>query len=303
MRVVVLAGGFGTRLRPITLSRPKALLPIGGIPILTLLFEKGEFPSRPILVVNKRFASQFRVWLDGHPFEADLVIEAAEDEDHKIGSIGALMQVVRDRRIDDDVLVLGGDNVFGFSLSDLIQAYKGHPLVALFDAKDPHIVAGRYGVASVEGNRIASFVEKPRNPPSALASTACYIFPRECVALLREFRLDDRAYRDAPGFFVEWLLQAKRQPVDAFVFDSYWHDIGDRNSYLRANAELSGSDTWISADCTVVGSEVSNTIVLPGGCINSCILDGCVIGANCKLMQISLTETLVGDGATLKGST
>jgi glucose-1-phosphate thymidylyltransferase len=301
MKAVVLAGGFGTRLRPITLSRPKALLPIAGEPILHHILADPGLPRRPLLVVNRRFAGHFERWLATTSFNVDLLIEPSEREEGKLGSIGALLYAAEQRDLDEDLLVIGGDNVLGFSVSDMLRAYRGAPLIALYDARDVGLVAGRYGVGIVRGRRIIDFEEKPEHPRSALASAACYIYPASCVPLLNEFHAAGAQRPDAPGHFNAWLLHARHEQVDAFVFSSYWYDIGDRASYLQANLHVSGRDNWIAPNTTVVESRISNSIVLDGGRIERCRLDGCVIGADCQLRHISLTDELVGDGTTLLG--
>jgi glucose-1-phosphate thymidylyltransferase len=299
MKVVILAGGFGTRLRPITLSRPKALLPIAGEPILHRILADPGLPSRPLLVINRRFSWHFERWLATTSFDVDLLIDPSEQEEGKLGSIGALLYAIGQRDLDDDLLVIGGDNVLGFSVSEMLRAYRGVPLIALYDAKDVALVAGRYGVGIVRGRRMIDFEEKPEHPRSTLASTACYIYPASCIPLLSGFRAACTPRRDAPGHFNAWLLHTHREPVDAFVFGSYWHDIGDRASYLQANLCVSGRDCWIAPSTVVVKSQISNSIVLDGGRVERCRIDGCVIGADCRLSHVSLTDELIADGTTL----
>ncbi len=152
-----------------------------------------------------------------------------------MGTVGAIHFLIEKLGIEEDILVLGGDNIFEFPLENLLSAYRGRPLIALYDVKDLERVRGRYGVAIVEDDRIVEFQEKPQEPRSTLASTACYIYPKEILPLIAKFLQTARAGEDAPGYFNAWLLKEAGVTIDAFTFDSGWYDIGDRTSYIEAN--------------------------------------------------------------------
>ncbi|MCL0090443.1 sugar phosphate nucleotidyltransferase [Dehalococcoidia bacterium] len=300
MKTIILAGGYATRLHPITINRPKPLLPVAGKPIIDYVLDDCPLPDRPVISTNRRFASQFEAWRAQTGRDVELVIEETTTEQEKLGTVGALNFLIERLEIDDDILVLGGDNLFKFSLSQLIDAYQGNLLIALYDVKDIERVRNRYGVAIVEGAQITDFQEKPRAPRSTLASTACYIYPKGILPLINEFLRRAETGKDAPGYFNAWLLKEKRLRIDPFIFDTRWYDIGDRATYIEANQEYSGRDNWLDEHVVVEGSTVRSSVILSGVSIEESSIIGCVIDRDCHLKGVDLRGCLVGEGTIVK---
>jgi glucose-1-phosphate thymidylyltransferase len=142
--------------------------------------------------------------------------------------------LIREKNIDEELMIIGGDNLFEFDLRNLINYYrekKGNA-VALHNLKSIQ-EAQNYGVAKVdEEMRITDFVEKPKNPPSTLVSTACYVLSQEGVRGILTY-LDKGENPDAIGFFIKWLI--KREKVFGFVFSGRWFDIGSFESLKEAD--------------------------------------------------------------------
>jgi len=300
MKTIILAGGYGTRLYPITENRPKPLLPIAGKPIIDFILDTYPFRDRPIVSTNKRFEYQFKEWRKHGRRNVQLVVEETTSEKEKLGTIGALQFLIQRLEISEDILVIGGDNIFEFSLRDFVNAYHGNPLIALCDVKDKKLVRRRYGVAIVQQNRIAEFQEKPEAPRSTLASTACYIYPERILSLIGEFLGKAEASKDAPGYFNSWLLRDRRINIDPFVFNSGWNDIGDRASYIEANQRYSGQDSWLAKDVQVTSSVVNASVILGSGRIENSNISGCVIDRDCHLTGAKLQDCLVGAGTIIK---
>lgn len=301
MRTIVLAGGFATRLLPITLERPKPLLPIDGKPIIDYVLDQQRLPQPVVVSTNERFAPQFEEWRRKGNRDVELVVEGTACENEKLGTIGAIGYVIEQCAIDDDVLVIAGDNLFGFEIADFVSHYQGRVLIALHDLKDSELVRGRYGVAIVEEGVVTGFQEKPQKPRSTLASTACYIYPRDVLSRFTEFDSRSGRGRDAPGYFNEWGLTKHEWQIDAYVFESHWFDVGDRLSYLAANRFYSNQDTWCGEGISVDGSSVEDCILLGNTRISGCTLRGCIVDTDCQLEDISLRDCLVGQGTNLVG--
>lgn len=300
MKTIILAGGYATRLLPITQDRPKPLLPVAGRPIIDYILASGSLPGRPIVSTNRRFVSQFEAWRANSGWDVDLVAEQTTREEEKLGTVGAMAYLIEKLGIDGDILVIGGDNIFGFSIEELLDAYHGRPLVALFDLKDLERVRGRYGVAIVKNDRIVDFQEKPQQPKSTLASTACYVYPKQVLALISQFHDKAEAGKDAPGYFNEWLLKEKDLQIDAFVFDTAWHDIGDRASYIETNQHYSGSDTYTGRNVVIDDSTVKGSVILDNVTIKDCQIVGCVIDHGSVLEGVTLQNCLVKAGSVIK---
>ena len=239
MKAIILAGGYAKRLWPLTKNKPKQLLLVGGRPIIEYIMEKLETQkeiNKIIISTNEKFEENFKEWLLGYKSSKniELIIEPTLSEKNKFGSVGALGYLIKKKSIDEELMIIGGDNLFEFALRDLINYYreKKGDVVALYDLKSIQ-KARSYGVAKVdEEMRIIDFVEKPENPPSTLVSTACYVLSQEGIRGILTY-LNAGENPDAIGFFIKWLI--KRERVFGFVFSGKWFDIGSLESLKEAD--------------------------------------------------------------------
>jgi len=237
MKAIVLVGGFAKRLWPLTLNKAKPLLEVGGKPIINYIIEKLEEVDeidKIFVSTNARFEPGFKQWLKRYKFKKiKIVVEETKSEEEKLGAIGGINFVLEKEKIDDDCIIIAGDNLFGFGLDDFIEFYKEKksPVVAFFDIKDLE-KAKIYGIAKVdENNKIIEFIEKPENPPTTLASAVVYLFPKKFLKLFPEYLKEDNP-KDAPGFFLQWLT--KKEKIFAYIFSNYWFDIGSFESLEEA---------------------------------------------------------------------
>jgi len=241
MQALILGAGYATRLYPLTQNRPKPLLPVGGTPILQRicdqLREAGGF-DRIHVVTNHRFADQYRQWRSDYRDSESVVIhdDQTTTPEDRLGAIGDLQFVLRTAPVDDDLLVITGDNLIGGSLAPFIReaAAKGAS-VGLKDLRSPKLVS-LYGVVETgPDGRILSFEEKPAQPRSTLIAVGLYYYPRSTLPLFQRY-LDSGNSKDAPGYYLQWLHQ--QIPVYGQVLDGEWFDIGDLESYHRADAVM-----------------------------------------------------------------
>ncbi|MFQ6052309.1 MAG: nucleotidyltransferase family protein [Candidatus Hydrothermarchaeota archaeon] len=225
MKCLILAGGFAQRMK-LAKPTPKTLLRVGGKPVLFHILEKIPEDIEVIVSTNKRFEDIFNRALKDK--DVKLLIEDFFEEKDKLGAVSAIYYAIETLGIEEDLLVIGGDNLFEFSLEDFISAYKGEPLVAVHDVKDLK-EAKKYGEVKLEGNKIINVVEKPKDPSSSLISIACYIFPKDVFPILKEYC---RERRDNLGEFISYLVE--RRDVYAYIFEEYWTDIGSIETYKQA---------------------------------------------------------------------
>src|SRR3989344_9344796 len=138
MHAFILAGGFATRLWPLTEKRATPLLPIPGKPIITHLGEKIPAEIPVTVSTNAAFGDVFNEWKkDQKRSNLEIVIEGTKHDDEKLGALGAVAQWIIDRSIKEDVLLLTGDNYLGFSMEKFLETYReGIPLLAAYDIKD-----------------------------------------------------------------------------------------------------------------------------------------------------------------------
>ena len=237
MKALILAAGYATRLRPLTDRVPKQLLPVGGRPMLDWILDKlRETSADEIhLVTNARFADDFERWAAGQ--EVHVHSDGTTSNDDRLGAIGDIRFVQEHADLDDDLLVIAGDNLFDYSLRDFEEFWrsKDGSALAVYDVGNLAL-ASQYGVVAVDADdRITAFVEKPPNPESTLAATATYLYTREHASRVAEYLADENP-PDAPGNLVAWLYQ--RAPVYAYRFPGEWHDIGDHGQLLEADNRM-----------------------------------------------------------------
>ncbi len=296
MEAVVLAGGYATRLWPITRQRPKMFLPLDGTTVIDRVFEELEADPRIETVyvsTNARFADEFRRHLDTHPYEKPQVsVEETSSEEEKLGVIGALAQLVDREQIDDDLLVIAGDNYISFDVASFIDRFQEAqtPTIAAYDVGDT-ARATQYGVVATDDGQLTAFEEKPETPQSTLVSIACYALPADAVSLLETY-LDGDNNPDEPGWFIQWLYQ--RQSVAVFEFDDAWFDIGTPGSYLDAVAYLLDGDTRVAPSATVIDSDLTaNVHVMEGATVRDATLENAVVFPQARITNATLTATVV----------
>jgi glucose-1-phosphate thymidylyltransferase len=130
MQAIILAGGYGTRLHPLTLNAPKPMVPIGGRPMVDYLIDKldviGEF-SQIFIVTNQKFAHIFDAWKEEKKRNDIIVVnDGTTSPDNRLGSLGDIQFVINNHSIDEDVLILGGDNFFEDDLRGLLYSFTKH---------------------------------------------------------------------------------------------------------------------------------------------------------------------------------
>jgi glucose-1-phosphate thymidylyltransferase len=233
VKALILAAGYATRLRPLTDTIPKQLLPVGGRPMVDWILDRiGETSADEVhLVTNARFAADFERWAEGK--DVHVHDDGTTSNEDRLGAIGDIAFV----GLDDDLLAIAGDNLFDYSLADYESYWrvKGGSCVAVHDVGDREL-AKQYGIVDVdEDDRITNFVEKPKSPPTTLCATATYLYRRDHAALISTY-LEEGNPPDQPGNFVAWLH--RREPVYAYRFPGEWYDIGDQAQLLEADNRM-----------------------------------------------------------------
>ena len=239
MKVIILAAGYATRLWPLTLDKPKPLLPVVGKPMIEYIIDRVKslkIVSDIYVVTNTRFVKHFTQWKKSYSCKKriSIVDDKMKTLKDKRGSIGDIIYAIDNKKIKTDTLVIAGDNIFDFSLSDFIkQSQKKSPnaTIGLFDVGNKTL-AKEYGIVAIDKDRkISSFKEKPKNPKSTLAAMCLYYFPKEKLKLIKKYKTDGNAL-DLAGSFIKWL--SKSENVYAYTFKGVWLDIGDKSSLKRA---------------------------------------------------------------------
>ena len=243
MKVIILAAGYAVRLEPLTLTTPKPLLPIGGRKLIDRILERlaGTKEIDSIYVVsNHKFFKNFEEWAKSSPHSGkiSLIDDGTLTNETRLGAIRDLELSIKTKHINDDLLVIAGDNLFHLDLKDFLKFAKKHGngvSIALYDVGSLE-AAKRFGVVGIDKDRrVVDFEEKPRAPRSALISTGIYYFPKDKVSGIIKYAEHEAANLDAPGYYIKWL--SANDKVYGFSFSEKWYDIGDIESYKKADEE------------------------------------------------------------------
>ncbi len=329
MKTVILAGGYATRLWPITKTKAKPLLPMGRKKIIDFIYEKVVKFNFPIVVsTNMRFKADFEKWAEDK--DVELIVENTKSEEEKLGAVKALAEL--SEIIDDEMLVIAGDNIFSFNLDDFVSKYDSlkRPLIALYDVGDLEL-AKRYGVVELDGSRVVEFYEKPEKPKSTLVGIGIYALSKEAVNLLGEYTKEGR--KDNLGDFISWL--SKHIDVYSFTFnDGNWYDVGNADSYLEAfrfylkhhvskdveidktskiiepvvieegvsikGRSIIGPYAYIGKYCEIEASDVSESVIFENVILRRTKVWRSIIDEMCEIRNLELSSSIIGGHAKIQ---
>ncbi len=313
MDAIVLAGGFATRMWPITRHQPKMLLPVGDTTVIDGTLEELEADDRietVYLSTNEAFADVFEDHVEEQGYEkVQLSVEDTSDEDEKFGVVGALAQLVEREDVDDDLFVIAGDNLIGFDLAEFLDYFeeKGASVLAAYDVGSIER-AKSYGLVELDGERVVDFQEKPDDPKSTLVSIACYAFPADSVRFAEY--LDGENNPDEPGWYIDWLQS--NDEVYAYTFDDVWFDIGEAEAYFDTvewkldggslihddatveNSEI-GDTVHVMEGATVTDSTLDRTLVFPNATVENCDINDSILNYNVELEDLDIADALISE--------
>ncbi|MFC6826161.1 sugar phosphate nucleotidyltransferase [Halopelagius fulvigenes] len=298
MKAVVLAGGYATRLWPITKHRPKMFLPVGDGTVIDIIFDDLEDDDRiseVFVSTNERFAETFEEYLDETGYEKPtLSVEETVEEDEKFGVVGALEQLIDRENVEEDLVVIAGDNLLSFDVAEFVDFFeeKQTPTLAAYDVGSRER-AKSYGLVELDGDKVVNFQEKPDDPNSTLVSIACYAFPAETLPKFDEY-LTGGNNPDEPGWFLQWLQE--RGDVHAFTFDGAWFDIGTAESYLDAVSWYLEGENYIHDSATVENSDLGENVhVMAGTTVEDSSLDRAVVFRDSDIRDADIRNTIVDE--------
>ncbi len=232
MKAIVVVAGYATRLYPLTENKPKALLEISGKLMMDRVMEKVESFKKikeVVVISNNRFYEQFLDWNEN--YEGSLKIKILNDGTHsnedRLGALGDIKFAIDREKIDEDVLILGGDNIFEDSLNEMDLNFEKErfPIVAFKDVGNLE-VAKCLGIASLdEEGFVEKFVEKPEKPESTLASTFIYIFRKEDLKHIYDCLKENPEKEVKTGEFISYLIE--KEKVKGYMVKGNWFDIGN----------------------------------------------------------------------------
>ncbi|MHA7117638.1 nucleotidyltransferase family protein [Aerococcus viridans] len=235
MKAILLGAGYATRLYPLTKDKAKPLLEVAGKTITDHIVEKiVEVPEvdEIIIVTNDKFAHQFEEWVKqaNYDIKFTVVNDGTLSNETRLGAIGDIQFVIDQLNIQDDLLILAGDNLFEFSLAEFVGFSKNNnsDALAMYYEADLNQLK-RNGTATFNDDfTVVDFIEKPKNPSYHHCVPTFYVLKADTLPLIQKY-LDEGNNPDAPGNFIPYLIQ--HNEVKAFVFEGERYDIGTVESY------------------------------------------------------------------------
>ncbi len=245
MKLLLLAAGYATRLYPLTKNKAKPLLEVAGRPMIEHVLATAEGIrelDHIYIVTNEKFAGDFETWAAAYRNDRPtcplitVVNDHSTDDSNKLGAIGDIKLVIDSQKVEDDLLIIGGDNLFKSSLAELVRfAAKRGPTLGVYDIGNLDEMT-KYGSVTVDDDdRITEFVEKPPQPTTTLAAMCLYYYPRAVLPMIDRY-VKEGNNPDQPGRLVAWLY--RRQPAYAYQIRGQWLDIGSFETLDQANREF-----------------------------------------------------------------
>ncbi|MCR5089474.1 MAG: NTP transferase domain-containing protein [Oscillospiraceae bacterium] len=242
MKCLILAAGYATRLYPLTEHFPKPLLKVGEKTILDWLLDDIDTAGvmdAYYVVTNHRFAGHFRKWAGEHRLPIRIVDDGTENNETRLGAVCDIQFAIEDQKIDDDLLILAGDNVLDFSLTEFLcyAEEKGTSCSLRYLETDEKRLR-KSGISEIgEGDLLLSLEEKPEKPKSQWCTPPFYFYRREDVRRVRD-AVADGCGTDAPGSLLGWMC--RHSVIHSMVMPGNRYDIGSLASYEEAQLRYHG---------------------------------------------------------------
>jgi len=299
---ILLVGGMGTRMQPLTLTTPKPMLPLLGKPITEHQILKAKEAGITEIVLATSYLSDIFIPYFGNGEKFGIKISYAVEES-ALGTGGAIRNAAALLEGDGPVMIFNGDVLSNHSLREQIafhQKESADVTLYLTEVAD----ARAFGVVEMSGDLITTFNEKMETPPTNIINAGCYIFNRAVIDEIPVGRVVSVERETFPS------LLARNARVAGFIDNSYWLDIGNPGALLKATRDLieasghqmaQGKGSTIDPTAVVdegsyVGAQAS---VGAGSQLHHCIIgEGARIGEN-----VHLTRTFVAAGSRIEANT
>lgn len=325
MKALILAGGFATRLWPLCENRAKPLLLLNGKTILAHILEKIPADMEAILLTNSKFLADFQKELKFLKREnVEIFCEDAFADGQKLGALGAVSAVSREKNINETILVFAGDNILPELKIEQLFCADNQAKIAAREVSSFH-EARKFGVLEIRNGKVVNFAEKPFKPTSKTVSTGFMAIGKDLLPILHNFA--EKSPDALGGIFPE--LLAKKKSVFAEIVAGDWFDIGSFETYLEAHQKLQKQDlltnppnplcqrenkknvlksreinnkfsgkVFIGENCVIENCKLYNVIIYPNTVLKNCHISYSVIDENCHLEGLDLNQKLIRAGMT-----
>lgn len=242
MKCLILAAGYATRLYPLTENFPKPLLKVKDKAILDWLIDDIDTAGdvdEYVIISNHKYAPHFQQWALQKKQQIIIVDDGTSTNETRLGAVKDIQFAIDALKLNDDMLVIAGDNILNFSLTKFIRYAQGKKtscIMRYFEANKEKL--RKCGVAKIDANdKVLSLEEKPANPQSHWCTPPFYFYTKEAVQLVRK-GIEAGCSTDAPGSYIAWL--STQVPVYAMEMPGKRYDIGNLASYEQVQMTYCG---------------------------------------------------------------
>lgn len=235
MVCIILAAGYATRLYPLTENFPKPLLKIGKSTILDMLVDdiaSTKLADSFAVVTNSKFAGFFEEWAKSKLADITVVNDGTTSNENRLGAVADIVYAIKKLKLQDDLLVIAGDNVLDFSMKSFIEYSIRKEAACILRYHEPvKKNLSKSGVLVIDdSDRVLKMQEKPEKPESEWCCPPFYYYPKSYIPLIEE-AVASGCSADAPGGLIEWLCT--RSPVYAMKMPGKRYDVGDLEGYEK----------------------------------------------------------------------
>ena len=242
MKCLILAAGYATRLYPLTENFPTPLLKVGEKTILDWLLDDihhSGLVDEYVVISNHKFAPHFQAWSDQHPLPITVVDDGTSTNEGRLGAVCDIQFAIDRLKLDDDLLIIAGDNVLDFSLVTFINyaKQKGTSCTMRYAEADAKRLS-KSGVAEIDENEVLlSLEEKPAHPKSHWCTPPFYFYKAEDAKKIKDAILGGCG-TDAPGSLVAWMC--RHSVLHSMEMPGSRYDIGNLESYENVQKTYRG---------------------------------------------------------------
>ncbi len=242
MKCLILAAGYATRLYPLTLNFPKPLLEVGDKTILDWLVDDIDLSGlvdEYVVISNHKYAHHFENWAKTKAQNITVVDDMTDSNETRLGAVKDIQFAIDELGLDDDMLVIAGDNVLDFSLTKFIeytQKKKTSCVMRYYEEDYNKLI--KCGVVTIDNNdKILNMTEKSLSPATNWCCPPFYYYTKEDAKLVKE-GIENGCGTDAPGSYIAWLCE--RSVVHSMEMPGSRYDIGNIESYEKVKSEYKG---------------------------------------------------------------
>ncbi len=282
MQALILCGGLGTRLRPLTYTTPKILLPVNNRSILNYHLDLLKNFEK-IVLATSYLTEKIETYIRDRNYENIII----NKEENFLGTAGAIKNA--ERFFDDTFLVLNGDVISSLDTKKLLEFHRkndGIVTIALHPVED----SSKYGVVRIEKNKVSEFIEKPKNFSNALINAGVYAIDPSFFDYVEKNKKISIEREIFP-------VLTKKGKLYGVPFEGFWIDLGTPETYIKANLTLSNSRYVVGKNVKICDSLIEDSVVFDDVAIENAEIKKSIIAKNARVKNSKIENSIVGENA------